>query len=482
MALQLDPNPCNAERVLHESRVPKLQRTLSCCLSVKSGSAVYRTVRTVLWEVGWPINDQPPTRSIERAWPTVPGRRVVITGMGVVTPIGNGVEVFWDGLLSGKSGIHRITRFDVDGLPCQIAGEVDFDVSEHIEKRDARKMDRFTQFAIVAGRMAYADAALNGNYDAERFGVIVGTGIGGMDTLIREAQALVEKGPGRVSPFFIPMMIANMAAGQVSIDLGLKGPMNAVVTACATGTNAIGDAYRIVEHGDADLMLAGGTEASILPLALAGFSSMKALSTQNSLEGRACRPFDKNRDGFVMGEGAGLLVLEDLEHAKARDARIYAEIVGYGMSSDAYHITAPSPSGEGATRCMSAAIASAGLKPDDVDYVNAHGTSTPANDVNETAAIKGALGNRAYEIPVSSVKSMIGHLLGAAGAVETVATALALYKQIVPPTINYEEPDPDCDLDYVPNSPRKTGIEVALKNSFGFGGQNACLALRRYMN
>lgn len=406
----------------------------------------------------------------------------MITGMGVITPIGNGVEAFWDGLLAAKSGIHKITRFNVQGLPCQIAGEVDFSVSEHIEKRDARKMDRFSQFAVVAGRMAYADAALNGNYDAERFGVIVGTGIGGMDTLVREAQVLAEKGPSRVSPFLIPMMIANMASGQVSIDLGLTGPMTAVVTACATGTNAIGDAYRIVQRGDADLMLAGGTEASIVPLALAGFSSMKALSTQNDLEGRASRPFDKNRDGFVMGEGAGLLVLEDLEHAKARDARIYAEIVGYGMGSDAYHITAPSPSGQGAARCMSQTMKSAGLKPEDVDYVNAHGTSTPANDLNETSAIKAALGDRAYEIPVSSVKSMIGHLLGAAGAVETAATALALYKQIVPPTINYEEPDPDCDLDYVPNTPRNVEIQVALKNSFGFGGQNACLALRRYVS
>lgn len=410
------------------------------------------------------------------------GRRVVITGMGVITPIGNDVGQFWDNLMAGKSGIRRITRFDANGLPCQIAGEVDFEVGEHIEKREARKMDRFTQFAVVASRMAYADAALNGKLDPERFGVIVGTGIGGMDTFVRETQVLLEKGPGRVSPFFIPMMIANIASGQVSIDLGLKGPMNSVVTACATGTNAIGDAFRIVERGDADLMLAGGTEASLHPLAIAGFSSMKALSTQNHLEGRACRPFDKKRDGFVMGEGAGVLVLEELEHAKARGARIYAEIVGYGMTSDAYHITAPSPSGEGARRCMLAALTSAGLSPEDVDYVNAHGTSTPANDANETCAIKGALGERAYQIPVSSVKSMIGHLLGAAGAVETVATALALYHQTVPPTINYEEPDPECDLDYVPNKPREASIEVALKNSFGFGGQNACLALKRYVS
>lgn len=406
----------------------------------------------------------------------------MITGMGAITPIGSGVDAFWDGLMAGKSGIRKITRFDVEAFPCQIAGEVDFEVSEHIEKREARKMDRFTQFAIVASRMAYADAALNGSFDPERFGVIVGTGIGGMETFVREAQVLSEKGPGRVSPFFIPMMIANIASGQVSIDLGLKGPMNAVVTACATGTNAIGDAFRVIERGDADLMLAGGTEASLHPLALAGFSSMKALSTQNHLEGKASRPFDKNRDGFVMGEGAGILVLEELEHAKSRGARIYAEIIGYGMSSDAYHITAPSPSGEGAKRCMLAAMASAGIEAKDVDYVNAHGTSTPPNDLNETSAIKGALGDRAYEIPVSSVKSMIGHLLGAAGAVETVATALALHNQILPPTINYEEPDPGCDLDYVPNEPRKDAIDVALKNSFGFGGQNACLALRRYVS
>jgi 3-oxoacyl-[acyl-carrier-protein] synthase II len=407
-------------------------------------------------------------------------RRVVVTGMGVISPVGTGLTGFWEGIKAGRSGIRRITRFDVSAYPCQIAAEVDFDPAVYIDRRDARKMDRFCQFAVVASRMAFADAGLDGSLVRERCGVLIGTGIGGMETFDRETRVLMERGPGRVSPFFIPMMIANMASGQVSIDLGLKGPINTVVTACATGTNAIGDAYEIIARGDADLMLCGGTEAPITPLALAGFSAMKALSTRNDLGPGACRPFDRERDGFVMGEGAGVLALEALDGALARGARVYGEIAGYGMSSDAYHITAPSPAGEGATRAMRAALASAGLGPEDVDYVNAHGTSTPANDVNETLAIKAALGDRAGQVLVSSTKSMIGHLLGAAGAVETIATVLALRDGVIPPTINYREKDPECDLDYVPNEARKADARIALKNSFGFGGQNACLLIRRF--
>lgn len=406
-------------------------------------------------------------------------RRVAITGMGVISPIGTGLKVFWDNLISGKSGIRKIDRFDVSSYPCQLAAMVDYDPASEIDRREARKMDRFCQLAVVAARQAFKDAGLNGAFPPDRSGVLIGTGIGGMETFDRETRVLIEQGPSRVSPFFIPMMIANMASGRVSIDLGLRGPINTVVTACATGTNAIGDAYEIVARGDAEVMICGGTEAPITPLALAGFSAMKALSTQNHLGPRACRPFDKLRDGFIMGEGAGILVLEDYEHAVQRGARIYAEIIGYGMSSDAYHITAPSPEGEGAARAMRAALAAAGLKPSDVDYVSAHGTSTPANDVNETKAIKSVLGEHAKDVMVSSVKSMIGHLLGAAGAVETIATVLALHEGIVPPTINYEEPDPECDLDYVPNEARKADIRVALKNSFGFGGQNACLCLAK---
>jgi 3-oxoacyl-[acyl-carrier-protein] synthase II len=400
--------------------------------------------------------------------------------MGVISPIGTGLGEFWDNLLQGKSGIRRITRFDVSSYPCQIAAEVDFDPSEQIDRREARKMDRFCQFAVVAARMAYSDSGLSAGAEPERTGVLIGTGIGGMETFDRETRVLIERGPDRVSPFFIPMMIANMASGRVSIDLGLKGPINTVVTACATGTNAIGEAYEIVARGDADAMVCGGTEAPLTPLALAGFSAMKALSTQNDLGPGACRPFDRQRDGFIMGEGAGVLVLEDYDHAVARGASIYAEVAGYGMSSDAYHITAPSPEGEGAKRAMVAALRSAGCKPEEIDYVNAHGTSTPANDVNETKALKGALGAHAYGVMVSSIKSMIGHLLGASGAVETIATALTLRDGMVPPTVNYAEKDPECDLDYVPNKARKADVKVALKNSFGFGGQNACLVLKKY--
>jgi 3-oxoacyl-[acyl-carrier-protein] synthase II len=410
----------------------------------------------------------------------VPKRRVVVTGMSAITPIGTGLDEFWNSLKNGITGIRRITRFDAHDYPCQLAAEVDFDVSLQIEKREARKMDRFCQLAVVASRMAITDAGGVDKFDPISTGVLIGTGIGGMGVLTRELNILNEKGPSRVSPFLVPMMIANMASGQVSIDLGLKGPIDSVVTACATGTNAIGDAFEIIRRGDADAMVCGGTEAPIVPLALAGFCSLKALSTQNELLGRACRPFDKRRDGFIMGEGAAVLILESLDHARQRDARIYAEVVGYGMSSDAYHITAPSPGGEGAVRAMRMAIRDASVSESEIDYINAHGTSTPANDSTETAAIRTLLGDHANKVMVSSVKSMIGHLLGAAGAVETVATVLSIANQMATPTINYEEFDEACDLDYVPNVARKAPINVALKNSFGFGGQNACLVLKAF--
>jgi len=407
-------------------------------------------------------------------------RRVVVTGLGVVSPIGIGLSEFWNNLIQGRSGIREITRFDASDFPSRIAGEVDFDPLEYLDRREARKMDRFSQMALVCSRMAAEDAGLEGAFDPERAGVILGTGIGGIETLSNEYANFLKQGPSRVSPFFVPMMIPNMAAGHVSIDLGLKGPINTVVTACASGTNAIGDSFRIIQNGYADVMVTGGTEAALVPMCLAGFCNMKALSTRNHLGSKASSPFYKNRDGFVIGEGAGSMIIEELEHAKKRNAKIYAEIIGYGMSSDAYHITAPAPEGDGARRAMAAAIDDAGLDPSEIDYINAHGTSTPYNDLNETLAIKNLMGPKAYEVMISSTKSMIGHLLGAAGAVETIATILAIDKGIVPPTINYEEPDPECDLDYVPNKARPYDLKVALKNSFGFGGQNACLVLKRY--
>ncbi len=417
----------------------------------------------------------------ERMWPKVDGkRRAVITGMGVISPVGNRLTEFWNNNIKGNSGIRNITRFDVSDYPTKIAAEVDFDPVQFLEKRESRKMDRFTQMAVVCSRIAVEDSGILGSFDPERAGVILGTGIGGIETLTREYDTYLAKGPGRVSPFFIPMMISNMAAGHVSIDLGFKGPINTVVTACASGTNAVGEAFRLIQRGDADCVVTGGAEAPIVPLALAGFCNMKALSTRNHLVSRASSPFDKNRDGFVIGEGAGVIMLEELEHAVKRKAQVYAEVVGYGMTSDAYHITAPAPNGDGARRAMETALLDAGLEPGQVDYVNAHGTSTPFNDVNETQAIKAVLRERASKVMVSSTKSMIGHLLGAAGAVELIATALALQHQVVPPTINYEEADPECDLDYVPNKARPCKIEIALKNSFGFGGQNACLVVKKY--
>jgi 3-oxoacyl-[acyl-carrier-protein] synthase II len=407
-------------------------------------------------------------------------RRVVVTGMGVISPVGTGLSEFWESLIEGKSGIREITRFDATGLPSRIAGEVDFEPELYIDRREARKMDRFTQMAVACARMAIEDSGIAGCFKPERAGVIIGTGMAGIETVTGQYDRFLSLGPNRVSPFFIPMMIPNMAAGQISITFGFKGPISAIVTACASGANAVGKAFRMIQGNYADVMVAGGSEAPIVPLAIAGFCSMKALSTRNDLVSGACRPFDKHRDGFVIGEGAGVLILEELTHALSRNARVYAEIAGYGNASDAYHMTAPAPEGEGARRTMEAALRDAGVDPGEVDYINAHGSSTPYNDANETQAIKAALGNRAYDIMISSTKSMTGHLLGAAGAVETIATVLTIEHETVPPTINYETPDPECDLDYVPNRARSGKIKVALNNSFGFGGQNACLVLKQY--
>jgi 3-oxoacyl-[acyl-carrier-protein] synthase II len=409
-------------------------------------------------------------------------RRVVITGVGAVTPVGNTAEEFWQALLEGRSGIGPITRFDATGFDTRIAGELKgFDPLTYIDKKDDRKFDPFLKYAVASAVMAVEDAALKTDrVDATRFGVLVGSGIGGLETLLANYEALRTKGPERVSPFLIPMLIVNMASGVISMRMGAKGPNSAVVTACATGNHAIGDAAKIIERGDADVMIAGGAEAIIVPLAIAGFAQMKAMSTRNDDPAHASRPFDAERDGFVCGEGAGLLVLESLEHARQRDARIYAEVVGYGMTGDAHHMTAPDPEGDGAVRAMAGALRDAGLEPSAVGYINAHGTSTPYNDKFETLAIKRVFGEHARKLAVSSTKSMTGHLLGAAGGIEAVATTFALYHGMLPPTINYEKPDPDCDLDYVPNHARKQEVEVALSNAFGFGGTNATLAFRKF--
>ncbi|NMC33290.1 MAG: beta-ketoacyl-ACP synthase II [Veillonellaceae bacterium] len=409
-------------------------------------------------------------------------KRVVITGLGAITPIGNTAETFWQALLAGTSGIGKITRFDAADYDAKIAGEVKgFDPTAFIDKKEARRMDRFTQFAIAATRMALTDSGLNlETTDRSRIGAFVGSGIGGMDTLHEQYKNLFEKGPNRISPFFIPMMIANMAAGQVSIAFGLQGPSSCVVTACATGTNCIGDAMRVIQRGDADVMVAGGTEAAISPAGMAGFCAMKALSTRNDEPEKASRPFEKDRDGFVMGEGSGIVVIESLDHALARGARIYAELAGYGTNADAYHVTAPAPEGVQAAKCMELAIKDAGLTTADVDYINAHGTSTPLNDKNETLAIKALFSDQAKTLAVSSIKSMTGHLLGAAGGVECVATALTVVNDIMPPTINYGTPDPELDLDYVPNQARAKTVRVALSNSFGFGGHNATLLVKKF--
>ncbi|MDN5346607.1 MAG: 3-oxoacyl-[acyl-carrier-protein] synthase [Clostridia bacterium] len=408
--------------------------------------------------------------------------RVVITGLGVISPVGNTKDDFWRSLLAGVSGIGPITRFDASSMATRIAGEVkDFDPAAFLDRKEVKRMDRFTQYAVVTARMALNDAALDPkSVDPERIGVVYASGIGGIETLEDQARTLLEKGPGRVSPFFVPMMIGNMAAGQISIHIGARGPNFTVVNACASSANAVGEAFRLLQRGEVDVVITGGSEASVTPLAVAGFSSMKALSTRNEAPQAASRPFDRGRDGFVLGEGAGTLILETLEHAERRGARIYAEVAGYGCTADAYHITAPDPEGRGSSRAMQLAIADAGLKPEDVDYINAHGTSTDLNDRLETLAIKQVFGSHAYKLAVSSNKSMIGHLLGAAGAVELIATALTIYEGVIPPTINYEDPDPECDLDYVPNKARHQEVKVALSNSFGFGGHNASILLRKF--
>lgn len=409
-----------------------------------------------------------------------PTRRVVVTGLGLVTPLGTGVEKTWKALCAGESGIGRITRFDPTGYDAQIAGEVkDFDPAQFIEKKEIKKMDTFIHYAVGASQLAVDDARLKVvPEEATRVGVYIGSGIGGLGSIEHYHDVLKEKGPGRVSPFFIPMTIINLASGQVAIRIGAKGPNSCAVTACATGNHCIGDAYRLIQRSDADVMIAGGAEAAITPLGVAGFASAKALSFRNDEPTKASRPFDKDRDGFVLGEGAGVVVLEELEHARARGARIYAEVIGYAMNSDAYHITAPPEEGEGAVRCMEMALKDAAVAKSDVGYINAHGTSTMA-DAIETKAIKQVFGEQAYRIPVSSTKSMTGHLLGAAGGIEAVFSILALYHGMLPPTINLDHPDPACDLDYVPNKARPTRLNVVLSNSFGFGGVNACLLFRR---
>jgi 3-oxoacyl-[acyl-carrier-protein] synthase II len=408
--------------------------------------------------------------------------RVVITGLGAVTPVGNTAEEFWSSLIEGRSGIGPITRFDTTGYPTRIAGELKgFDSLKYVDKKDDRKLDPYLKYAVACAVMAMEDAALNvDQVDATRFGVLVGSGIGGITTLLESHNVLNAKGPDRVSPFFIPMLIINMASGLISMRLGARGPNSSVVTACATGNHAIGDAMKIIQRGDADVMIAGGAEAIIIPLTIAGFCQMKAMSTRNDEPTRASRPFEAARDGFVCGEGGGLVVLESVDHAVKRGARIYAEVSGYGMTGDAHHMTAPDPEGDGAARAMAAALRDADVEPTAVGYINAHGTSTPYNDKFETLAIKRVFGEHARKLAVSSTKSMTGHLLGAAGGVEAIATALALHHGILPPTINYETPDPECDLDYVPNHARKQDVEVALSNAFGFGGTNATLVLRKF--
>lgn len=409
--------------------------------------------------------------------------RVVVTGMGVVSPVGIGVDKFWESLIAGRSGIRKVTRFDVSDFSCKIAGEVDgFDPLLYMDKKDARRMDRFVQYAVAASKMAIDDAGLDLELvDTDRAGVLIGSGIGGIETFENQCRILYEQGPRRVSPLLIPAMIINMASGQVAIHFGLRGPNSSTVTACASGTHAIGEAFRLIQCGYADLILTGGTEAAVTPVGFAGFCAAKAMSVRDVEPDKAMCPFDARRDGFVMGEGAGVLVLESLEHALKRNAPIYAEIVGFGMTCDAYHITAPCPEGLGATRAIQEALADGGIGANDVDYINAHGTSTELNDKLETAAIKNVFGARAYDIMVSSTKSMTGHLLGAAGGIEAVACCLAIKHGVVPPTINYEEVDPLCDLDYVPNEAREADVNVALSNSFGFGGHNAVLAVKKFV-
>ncbi|MBM6995112.1 beta-ketoacyl-ACP synthase II [Paenibacillus sp. DXFW5] len=407
--------------------------------------------------------------------------RVVVTGMGVVTALGHDLDTLWNNLIQGKSGVSRVEAFDVSDYPTQIAASVkDFNPEDYVDRKEARKMDRFVQFAAAAAVNAMKDSGLNiaEQADPERVGVMIGSGIGGLGTWEDQHNILLEKGPKRVSPFFIPMMIANMASGHVSILFGAKGPNTTAVTACATGTHSIGDSYKLIQRGDADVMICGGAEATIRPTGMAGFCSMRAMSTRNDEPEKASRPFDMERDGFVMGEGAGVLILESLEHALKRGAKIYGEIIGYGLSGDAHHMTEPDPNGP--ERCMKMAIRDAGIAPEEVDYINAHGTSTPVGDRSETIAIKRALGDHAYKVAISSTKSMTGHLLGAAGGVEGVICGLTLGHGVIPPTINLEHPDPECDLDYVPNEARRADVRVAMSNSFGFGGHNATIIMKKY--
>lgn len=410
-------------------------------------------------------------------------KRVVVTGVGAITPLGNNPQDYWQGLLAGRSGIVPITLFDASKHKCRIAGEVrGFNPQDYIDSKEAKRMDRFAQFAVAASLQAIRDAKFEINeLNAAQVGTIIGTGIGGIKVLEDQQTVYLNRGPDRCSPFMIPMMIANMAAGLTAIHTGAKGPNSCPVTACAAGSNAVGDAFRLIQQGYAQAMICGGTEAAVTPLSFAGFAAARALSTRNDEPTRASRPFDRDRDGFVMGEGAGILLLEELEYALSRGARIYAEIIGYGLTCDAYHMTSPVPGGEGATRAIALALKDGGQSPEQVSYINAHGTSTGANDPTETAAIKKALGDSAYKVAISSTKSMTGHLLGGSGGIEAVATVMAIANDKIPPTINLENPDPECDLDYVPNHSRDLKVDVALSNSFGFGGHNVTLAFKKYV-
>jgi 3-oxoacyl-[acyl-carrier-protein] synthase II len=410
-------------------------------------------------------------------------RRVVVTGIGLVTPCGIGTDNVWNNILSGKSGIGPITRFDTARFDTKFAGEVkDFNPEDYIQPKEVKKMDLFIHYAIAAAHIAMKDSGLDmGKEDSERVGVVVGTGLGGLPTIEKYHSVFLERGPGRITPFFIPMLIANEAPGHIAIQHGIKGPNLCIVTACATGAHSVGEACRIIQYGDADVMVAGGSEANLTPLTVGGFNAMKALSTRNDDPLKASRPFELDRDGFVVAEGSGILILEELDHAKKRGAKIYAEMAGYGYNGDAYHITAPCPDGDGFIRCIRMALKDAQISPDDVDYINAHGTSTKLNDYIETIAMKEVFKEKAYKVPISSTKSMTGHLLGAAGAIEAIFSVLSMRDQVCPPTINYENPDPECDLDYVPNTARNHTINVVMSNSFGFGGTNSTLVFRRFM-
>jgi len=409
-------------------------------------------------------------------------RRVVVTGIGMISPLGVGNDATWQGLISGRSGIGYITKFDASAYPCRIAGEIrDFNAEDYIEKKEVKKSDTFIHYAVAATQIAFDDAKMDmSQEDADRVGVIIGSGIGGLPLIEEMHKKLLERGPSRISPFFIPGLIVNLAAGQVSIRFGAKGPSSAPATACATGAHAIGDAAKVIRHDEADVMIAGGSEAVVSALAVGGFSAMRALSTRNDEPQRASRPWDLERDGFVMGEGAGIVILEEREHAISRGAQIYCELTGYGMTSDAYHITSPSEDGDGMARVMGRALKDAGLQPSDIDYINAHGTSTPVGDKTETVAIKRLFGEQAYKVAISSTKSMTGHLLGAAGGIESAIAAMVVRTGTMPPTINYENPDPECDLDYVPNQARQADIKHVLSNSFGFGGTNATLIFSKH--